>query len=43
MANNEFISLNPKMQGEFLLYAANPDLKFGRTISPEMEGGMYLK
>lgn len=43
MANNEFISLNPKIQGEFLLYATNPDLKFGRTISPEMEGGMYLK
>ena len=43
MANNEFISLNPKIQGEFLLYATNPDLKFGRIISPEMEGGMYLK
>lgn len=43
IANKEFISLNPKIQEEFLIYASNPNLKFGKTIDPKMEGGMYLK
>ena len=42
-ANTEFINLNPKIQADFLLYATNPDLKFGKTIDPKLEGGMYLK
>lgn len=43
MANREFVSLNPKIQKDFLIYAVNPDLKFGKEIDESMKDGMYLR
>ena len=43
MANHEFVSLNPKIQKDFLMYAVNPDLKFGKEIDESMKDGMYLR
>ena len=42
VANQEFVDLNPRIQRDFLIYATNPTLQFGKAEAYEMEGAKSL-